>query len=210
MSRNLTIIATAALSASIVTGASAGLNQIFECGPLFFDQHSIAYGDDQIITRNLQMEPNPSVIVGLRFRIQYDEVDASGNPFPDPISWASDLGLVINFDNTVKVGFGGSARNLGAIAGGYSQAATENEVDMYDIWSFDGIVSDSPGFYFHEFMFTDPEFIVKPEFLEVLFTDTWNGNTLFNSLTIEFIKVPTPGVASLLGLGVLTVIRRRR
>lgn len=204
MKKLVTIGAIAALSGTASGGVSV---DEFECAPWFADQHSIAYGDDPVGTRSLQFTPNDNFIYKLRIVIQYDEVDAFGNPFPDPTSWASHLGLIAELDG-VRYGFGGTARNLGALAGGYSGATAMAATDFYDIWDFNGAVSDLPGEYVHEYYF-DP-MVPKPEMLNVYFTDTWNGNALYTQLTLQFSKIPTPGSAGLMVIAGLTAARRRR
>lgn len=204
MKNLVTIGAIVALSGTASAGVSV---DEFECGPWFAPQHSLAFGDDPTDSRSFLFPPNDNFIYKLRITVQYDEVDAFGNPFPDPLSWASHLGLIAELDG-VRYGFGGTARNLGALAGGYSAGAAMAATDFYDIWDFNGSVSDLPGEYIHEYTF-DP-MVPKPETLNVYWTDTWNGNAAYSRLKLQFIKIPTPGSTGLMAIAGLMAARRRR
>ncbi len=205
----LTAVAVICVVAGTVSADGIFEYEILKCPDTFFGAHSTAFGDDPVTGYGLLAEPNPSALVGIRVEFNYDEVDADGNPFLDS-SWASDLGMVLNLDG-FTIGFGGTFRNLGALAGGYSFAEAEAAVDVYDIWDFNGSQSNDPGFYVHEFMFDD--FILfKPEFFWVDMTDTWNGNTLYDAMSITLIKkplIPAPGAAALFALVGLAGTRRR-
>lgn len=200
--------AMAAVSVLAFSGAAmaGSLNESFNLGNVFFGAHATAFGDDPVEVFTVNPTQNPNPIIGIRFSFDYDEVNANGNPALDT-SWASDLGVVLRFDNTLY-GFAGTFRYLGALAGAYGQAAALAFVDVLDIWSFNGLQSDNPGFYSHEFFFENP--IMKPESITISMTDTWNGNTLYGNFTLELIKIPAPGAAGLFGLAGLAAIRRRR
>ena len=201
-------LVTAALL-GVAGSASAGLNESFNLGDYFFDTHTTTTADigtDPIVNTSFQPTPNPNPVIGIRITFDYDEVDANGGPALDS-SWASDLGMALRFDNTIY-GFGGSFRNLGILAGGYTLADANNFADFYDIWDFDGSGSNAPGAYTHEYFFDNP--IPKPDVVNVSLTDTWNGNTFYGNLTIELIKIPAPGAAGLIGLAGLAAVRRRR
>ncbi len=200
-----TCIAAVSLLALSGTALASG-NESFNLGDFFFAEHATAFGDDPILVTEFSPTPNPKAIVGIRISFDYDEVNANGGPDLDA-SWASDLGAVLRFDNTLY-GFGGSFRNLGALAGGYTNADAINFVDFYDIWDFNGSGSTAPGSYTHEYMFDNP--IAKPDLITVSLTDTWDGNTLYAGFTIELIKIPAPASAGLLGFAGLVATRRRR
>jgi len=198
---------TAAVATLAIAGsATAGLNESFNLGDIFFDVHTTAIGDDPIINTGFQPTPNDNPIIGVRITFDYDEVDAAGNPAPDS-SWASDLGMIMTI-NGINYGFAGSFRYLGALVGAYGLAAAEAGTDFLSVWDFNGSGSDNPGFYSHEYFFDSA--IAKPEVVTISLTDTWNGNTLYANFTIELIKIPTPGTVGLLGLASLAVVRRRR
>ncbi|MEQ8844164.1 MAG: hypothetical protein RIB58_04850 [Phycisphaerales bacterium] len=188
--------------------ANAGmLEETFECGPVFFDPHTLGVGDDQVEERVRHPTQNPNLVWGVRVEIEYEERDATGAPVFDPLSWASDLGLILEFDG-VRYGFGGSRGHLGTLAGGYSLGAAMGAVDHYDVWDFDGPVSDGSGVYVHEYTFDIP--MGKAAELRVFMTDTWNGNAEYRRLDVVTLKTPTPGAAALFGLSGLCMFRRRR
>jgi len=198
---------TAAVATLAIAGsATAGLNESFNLGDIFFDVHTTTIGDDPIINTGFQPTPNDNPIIGIRISFDYDEVDAAGAPAPDS-SWASDLGMLLTIDNTIY-GFAGTFRYLGELVGAYGLAAAEAGTDFLSVWDFNGSGSDDPGFYSHEYFFDNP--IAKPEFVSVSLTDTWNGNTLYANFTIELIKIPTPGTVGLLGFAGLAAVSRRR
>lgn len=202
------IVLTSVLLAATSDAKAGFTEEIFECGPAFFDPHAPFFiGDDQAGVRNFAPNQNPNAVVGFRIDIEYIERDALGNPAPDPTGWASDLGLILEFDG-VRYGFGGSRGHLGIMAGDYTMGAALGVVDHYDIWDFDGPVSDEPGLYTHEFTLPVP--MAKSLELSVLLTDTWNGNTDYRTLNVATIKVPTPGAAALFGLAGIATLRRRR
>ncbi len=201
-------ISLAAVSLLTIAGAAAasGQNEIFNLGDFYFGSHTTSIGDDTILTSTIQPTPNDKPVIGIRISFDYNEINAAGGPALDA-SWASDLGLVLRFDNTIY-GFAGTFRYLGAIAGGYGLAPAENFTDFLSVWDFDGATSGNPGSYSHEYIFENP--IPKPDLITVSMTDTWDGNTLYGNLTIELIKIPAPGAAGLLGIAGLAAIRRRR
>ncbi|MEM8835868.1 MAG: hypothetical protein AAGD00_08610 [Planctomycetota bacterium] len=201
------VLAPLFLAASGV--ANAGMTEeTFNCGPAFFDPHTPFFiDDDQRRSRQRFPTQNPNPIVGLRIDIEYIERDEFGGPAPDPTGWASDLGVILDFDG-VRYGFGGSRGNLGELAGGYSLGEAIGVVDFYDTWDFDGPVSNEPGFYTHEFDLPFP--IGKAAELRVFLTDTWNGNTEYRTLNVTTIKVPTPGAVATLGLAGIAATRRHR
>jgi len=200
-------------SALAGTDPSRGfLFEQFDCGTIFFGPHSLGMFDDETRSFGFDVTPNPSFLIGIRITFEYAEVDEFNNPVPDPTSWASHIGVTVEFDGTGPTfGFGGSARNLGAIAGGYSLAAALAAVDYYDIWDFDGSVSDESGTYTHLYLFEDPLEIPKPELITIRATDTWNGNVAYRGFRAEILKaIPAPGSAALLAFGGLVLARRRR
>lgn len=189
--------------------ASAGtIEETFECGEAFFDSHTPFFEpDDQILSRQRFPSQNPNQVLSFRIDIEFIERDALGLPAPDPLGWASDLGMVVEFDG-VRYGFGGSRGHLGAIAGGYTLGEALGSVDYFEIWDFDGPVSDASGFYTHEFDLPIPS--GKGTELRVFLTDTWNGNAEYRRATITTTKTPTPGTVALFGLAGLASLRRRR
>lgn len=196
-----------ALVLAIAGSASAGtLNESFNLGDFFFDAHTTVIDNDPIVTTEFQPTPNDNPVIGVRISFDFDEIDAAGAPALDS-SWASDLGMVLRFDNTIY-GFAGSFRYLGALAGAYGLGPAEDFTDFLSVWDFDGSGSGSPGSYSHEYFFENP--IPKPDLITVSLTDTWNGNTFYGNLTIELIKIPAPGAAGLLGFAGLAAMRRRR
>lgn len=202
--------AAVGLVASAATADGVFEYEVLECPNTFFGVHTTAFGDDPVNEFGLLAQPNASAIVGIKIDFYYDEVDEFGNPALDS-SWASDLGMVINIDG-FTIGFGGTFRNLGALAGGYTLAQAEAAVDVYGIWDFNGSQSDLPGSYSHEYMF-DGFYLSKPELFWVQMTDTWNGNTLYEGFSITLIKkplVPAPGAGVLLAIAGFAGTRRRR
>lgn len=199
-----------ALGGALASHASASpWTQTFNLGDLYFPQHTTAFGDDPVL--NLLIEPQATFfrLEIIRISFDYDEVDANGNPAPDS-SWASDLGMVFNFNSfETRLGYGGSFRNLGALAGGYGIAEAVNAVDFYLTWDFDGSGSDDPGPYFMETLIP-PLFIVYPFSVDIELTDTWNGNTIYRDFTITMIFIPGPAGIAPFAIACALALRRRR
>lgn len=177
-------------------------------GQIEFSSHTTAFSDDALVVVGFIHESNPKPVIGMRVTFTYTEVDPfTGAPALDS-SLASDLGLTLDYGGGVTVGIGGSQRHLGAIAGGYTLGDALGAVDHYDIWDFDGIGSDLPDIYTHEFYFSTP--LQKPGDIWVRLTDTWDGNTIYSNITFELIKVPSPSAAVLLAMAGLIGRRRKR
>jgi len=201
--KSLSPLVALTLAAAAGGGAMGAISQTIDLGNISFPVHGTAFGDDPVHTITIDLSPNPKTIVGIGISFNYNE---------DPLdnSWASDLGMTIQFgaDGPV-IGFGSNFRYLGALAGGYAQADALAATDLLSIWDFDGSQSNEPGFYQHKLLLGAGSGLDKPDFLVIRLTDTWNGGTSYENFTITLQKIPAPGAMALFGMAGLLGRRRR-
>ena len=179
---------TIAVFGGLIATTGIASAQVLDFGNLTFAVHPNNLPADEVY--NFDFTLTGADVLG--FVINFDYVNNANDS-----SWGSDLELQITTPSLNTYIIGQSSFNGGDPFG-----------PQTDIWDFDGVGSQPSGHYTSDNFFA----IKEPQegIWNFMFTETWDGDTAYNNLTIEMIKVPAPGALALLGVAGLAGCRRRR
>jgi hypothetical protein len=196
MKKALVYAASAALCLSTAAVADLGWDPDLDEAIVINDGTPFTLGANQSITFNVQLAPNPDVVIGFSFAGIWE--GAGG-------AWASDTQLTIVAPNGMTV-----------MRGGYPAPA-----DPAQWWDFQGGFSAPPGVYSHGQGGEGPNADGMPDwafpkiekggmwsftFLNTYGTATWKGVVI----VLHKQPVPAPGALALLGVAGLAASGRRR
>jgi len=147
---------------------------------------------DALHTFTVVDPPNNELILGFDFQFDFDD------PSNDA-SWASDLQLCLTPPGGTQVCYGGFSSDAPASVA---------------LWPFDGPASDVSGHYGASFMPWAAAPAPKGQWLVTVENDYDADSTVnvtgFNNMVLTFIKTPEPATLSMLVMGSLALLRRRR